>query len=119
MNRKISLKRNILSNMSGQAVLMVLSLVSTHLVFHKLGADVLGVIYFSVTVTFVLITLSDMGLSPTVTREIAAHRLSDRRYVSDLVGSSAALARARCWVSTSKFARTTARPSRNTPWSSA
>ncbi len=92
MNQKISLKRNILSNMSGQAILMVLSLVSTHLVFHKLGADVLGVIYFSVTVTFVLITLSDMGLSPTVTREIAAHRLSDKRYVSDLVGSSAALA---------------------------
>ena len=86
------LKRNIISNMCGQAILMVLSLVSTHLVFHKLGADVLGVIYFSLTVTFVLIILSDMGLSPTVTREIAAHRHNDSSYVSDLVGSSSVIA---------------------------
>jgi len=92
MSRKTSLKRNILSNMSGQAILMVLSLVSTHLVFHKLGADVLGVIYFSVTVTFVLITLSDMGLSPTVIREIAARRHSDSNYVIDLVSSSSVMA---------------------------
>lgn len=91
MSRKKSLKRNILSNISGQAVLMILSLVSTHLIFHKLGADVLGIIYFSVTVTFVLITLSDMGLSPTLTREIAAHRGNNNRYVSDLVSSLSAV----------------------------
>ena len=73
----MGLKRNILSNMSGQAILMVLCLVSTHLVFRKLGADVLGVICFSVTVTFVLGILSDMGLSTAVTREIAAQRHRD------------------------------------------
>ena len=89
---KISLKRTILSNMSGQAILMVLSLVSAHLIFHRLGADVLGVIYFAVTVTFVLITLSDMGIAMALTREIAAHRHNDRDYVSDLIGSSLVLA---------------------------
>lgn len=78
--------------MSGQAILTVLSLVSTHLIFRKLGADILGVIFFATTVTSVLIILSDMGLSPTVTREIAAHRRNDDRYVYDLIGSSSALA---------------------------
>ncbi len=91
---KISLKRNILSNMSGQAILMVLSLVSTHLIFHRLGGDILGVIYFAVTVTFVLITISDMGIAMALTREMAAHRHDDRGYVSDLVGSSLVVA----WV---------------------
>lgn len=94
MVHMVSLRWNILSNMSGQAILMVLSLVSTHLVFHKLGADVLGVIYFSLTVTFVLIMFSDMGLSPAITREIAAHRHNDSNYVSDLVGSTSVIA----WV---------------------
>lgn len=99
MTRKISLKRNILSNMSGQAILMVLSLVSTRFVFKELGPDVLGIIYFSVTVTFMLITLSDMGLSGVITREIAAHRHSDARYVSDLIGTTSVLAWAAYGVS--------------------
>ena len=40
------LKRNIAANMIGQGILMILSLVSTRLIFKGLGPDVLGVIYF-------------------------------------------------------------------------
>jgi O-antigen/teichoic acid export membrane protein len=85
--------------MFGQAILLVLSLVSTRFVFKELGPDVLGIIYFSITVTFLMITLSDMGLSGVVTREIAAHRHSDDRYVSELIGTTSVLAWAAYGVS--------------------
>lgn len=87
----MALKRNILSNIAGQAGLLVVSLVSTHLVFHRLGGDVLGVIYFAITVTFLFIILADTGLTHTLTREIAAHRDNDKGYVSALVGSAATI----------------------------
>lgn len=89
--RTPSLRTNILSNFIGQALLMVLSLVSTYLVFRRLGPEILGVIYFATTVTFVFNILSDVGLSYTVTREIAAFRGSRAGYVEDLIGSMSVL----------------------------
>lgn len=89
--RSPSLRTNILSNFIGQALLMLLSLVSTYLIFHRLGPEVLGVIFFSTTVTFVFNILSDVGLSYTVTREIAAFRESRASYVEDLIGSISVL----------------------------
>jgi O-antigen/teichoic acid export membrane protein len=71
---------------------MILSLVSTRLIFKGLGPDVLGVIYFSMTVTSFVITLSDMGVSHTITREIAANRHKDIGYVTALIGSTSVLA---------------------------
>lgn len=86
------LKRNIAANMIGQGILMILSLVSTRLIFKGLGPDVLGVIYFSMTLTSFVITLSDMGVSHTITREIAANRHKDVGYVTALIGSTSVLA---------------------------
>jgi len=78
---------------------MVLALVSAHFVFEKLGLEILGVIYFATTVTFVFNILSDVGLSHTVTREIAAYRESRGDYVKDLIGSTSVLAWVACGVS--------------------
>lgn len=86
------LKRNITANIIGQGILMILSLISTRLIFKGLGSDVLGVIYFSMTVTSFVITLSDMGVSHTITREIAANRHKDAGYVTALIGSTSVLA---------------------------
>lgn len=70
---------------------MVLSLIATRLIFHELGDEVLGIIYFSVTVTFALIALSDMGISPTISREVAVYRHSEPSYVQDLVRTTSLL----------------------------
>jgi O-antigen/teichoic acid export membrane protein len=86
------LRRNITANMFGQGILMILSLVSTRLIFKGLGPDVLGVIYFSMTVTSVVIIMADMGVSHTITREIAANRYRDAGYVTALIGSTSVLA---------------------------
>jgi hypothetical protein len=79
------LKRNIVYSLGGQGLVMVLSLIATRLIFHELGDEVLGIIYFAVTVTFALIVFSDMGISPTISREVAVYRHSEPSYVQDLV----------------------------------
>jgi len=86
------IRRNILSGLLGQGMIMLLTLISTRLVFRELGSDVLGVIYFAMTVTSLVITLSDMGVSHTITREVAAHREKDSDYVSALMGTASSLA---------------------------
>jgi O-antigen/teichoic acid export membrane protein len=88
------IRRNIVIGILAQGMLLLLSLVATRLVFHELGGEVLGLLSFAVALTFLFITLSDMGLSVFITREVAAHRKHDRQYVQELVGTAAAFS----WV---------------------
>ena len=83
------IKRNIVFGILSQGLLLLLSLTAMRFVFHGLGAEVLGIISFSVALTFLFITLSDMGMSLLITREVAAHRHSDPHYVEELVRSVA------------------------------
>ena len=85
------IRRNIVFGLLGQGVLLLLSLIATRFVFHELGAEVLGIISFAVTLTFLFITLSDMGMSLLIGREVAAHRRRDMAYVRELVGAVVAL----------------------------
>lgn len=77
--------KNILYNFGGQATLAVVSLVAVRFIFQALGADVLGVIFFTVTLNGVLCAALEMGVCATTVREIAAHRHDDPRYVYDLI----------------------------------
>lgn len=85
------IKKNIIFGIIGQGLLLLLSLIAARFVFRELGAEVLGIISFSVTLTFLLITLSDMGMSLLITREVAANRHHDRQYVEELVGTAATI----------------------------
>ncbi len=85
------IRRNIVFGIFGQGLLLLLSLIATRFVFHELGAEVLGIISFSVMLTFLFIALSDMGMSLLITREVAAHRNHDRHYVEELVRSVTAV----------------------------
>lgn len=67
---------------------MLLSFVATRFLFRDLGGEVLGVIYFAVTATHLFIVFSDIGVTPTITREVAAHRRVDPAYVASLVGTA-------------------------------
>lgn len=86
------LRRNIIFGFLGQAGLLFLSLISTRLIFKELGADVLGIINFAVIGTAFLILFADMGIAPTITREVAAHRKEDIDYARNLIGSMSMLA---------------------------
>lgn len=81
------IRRNIVSGLLGQAVLVLLTLVVTRQVFRHLGIEVLGIINFSVVVTSLLILLADLGLSMLVSREVAANRNTDIIYARELARS--------------------------------
>ncbi|MCG3769513.1 MAG: hypothetical protein JW384_00640 [Nitrosomonadaceae bacterium] len=87
----MNVKRSIVFGLAAQGLLLLLSFMATRSIFRELGPEILGVISFSVTLTFLFIAVSDMGMSVFITREVAAHRYSDWQYVQELVGSAITL----------------------------
>jgi O-antigen/teichoic acid export membrane protein len=82
------LTRNILWNLGGQAVLLLLGLIAVRFVFKQLGADAFGLILFAQTAAVVLTAVVDLGISATITREVAGNRVEDRGYLTDLLRSA-------------------------------
>ena len=85
------LTKNILWNLAGQGVLLLLGLLAVRLVFKQLGADAFGVILFAQTTSAVLVALMDLGISSAIVREVAAHFNTDRGYIIDLLRTSTLL----------------------------
>ena len=52
------LSKNIVYNALGQVLLLVLSFVAVKYVFRRLGADALGIIYFTITTTLLAVSLA-------------------------------------------------------------
>ncbi len=90
------IKRNILFGLASQVVLLGLSLLSMRLVFRELGVEVLGLIQMAVVMSMLLLSVSDVGMSIVLTREVAAHRRSDMGYVQALASSTLLIAWLAC-----------------------
>lgn len=82
------LARNVLYNLGGQLALLVLGLVSARHVFAQLGGDVLGIIYFTMMLNALALSVLQLGITATTVREISAHE-NDRDYTTRLVRSGA------------------------------
>ncbi|MDQ6884302.1 MAG: oligosaccharide flippase family protein [Candidatus Dormibacteraeota bacterium] len=85
------LRRNILYNLGGQALLMGLGLLAVRFVFRQLGPDAFGIVLFSQTINAVLVAVVDLGLSSTTVREVAAHLRDEPTYVRDLIRTATLL----------------------------
>ena len=79
------LTRNIIYNLCGQGLLLVLGFVAVKYVFRQLGEDALGIIYFSVALSAILSGVLEMGLGATTVREISAHASDEPLYIASLV----------------------------------
>jgi len=79
------LSKNIFYNLAGQGLLLILGFVAVRYVFTRLGADALGIIYFTITLSTVLVAVLEMGICSTTTREVAAHFNDDPSYIRDLI----------------------------------
>ena len=80
--------KNIIFNITGQALIVGLGFVGTRLVFRQLGEESLGILYFALAIYTVMTPLLDMGLSSTLVREVASHMNTDPEYVSRLTRTS-------------------------------
>lgn len=79
------LTRNIIYSLCGQILILLLGFVSVKYIFGRLGADALGIIYFTVTLNSLLTIVLEMGICSTTVREVAAHIDSEPEYIHDLI----------------------------------
>jgi O-antigen/teichoic acid export membrane protein len=79
------LSRNIIFNLLGQSILLVLGFVAVRYIYRGLGEDALGIIYFALTASTVLSAMLDMGIGSSAIREISGCATSEPEYVADLV----------------------------------
>src|SRR2546427_12057283 len=81
----LKVSRNIISNLVGQGLLLILGLVAVKYVFKQLGEDAVGIIYFSLTMNAVLCGVLEMGICITTVREVSAHNDNEPGYIRDLI----------------------------------
>lgn len=79
------LSRNILYNLVGQGLLLVLGFVATGVTYRQLGDEALGLIYAGYMLNTVLVGALVAGLSRTVVREIAHNLKHNAPYVDALI----------------------------------
>ncbi len=79
------LSKNVIYNLLGQGLLLVLGLVAVGYVFRRLGEDALGIIYFTTVLNAILCAVLEMGICSTTVREVSAHFESNPGYVKDVI----------------------------------
>lgn len=84
------LSKNILYNLFGQGLLIIIGFVSVKQIFRQLGEDALGIIFFTNMLNALLCAVLEMGICTTAIREVSAHFKTDPDYIRDFIrtGSS-------------------------------
>ncbi|MBD3289157.1 oligosaccharide flippase family protein [candidate division KSB1 bacterium] len=79
------LKKNIIYNVVGQFTTILLSFFAVKFIYGKLGADVLGIIFFTTVIGTFLNTALDFGVTSTTMREVASYHKSEPKYIHRLI----------------------------------
>ena len=79
------LSKNILYNLLGQGLLVILGFVAVKFIFKQLGQDALGIIYFTFTLNALLTAILSLGINETTVREVAAFHEEDPTYITKLL----------------------------------
>ena len=87
------LSKNIIYNLCGQGLLIVLGFVAVKYIFKLLGEDALGIIYFSATLNAILSGVLEKGVFSTTVREVSVHFESEPSYIHDFIRTGSYL----CW----------------------
>jgi len=77
--------KNIIYNVMGQGLVLLLGFIGVKFIFGRLGADAFGIIYFNLVLAGVLTTALELGVLATTVREVSAHHASEPRYVEQLI----------------------------------
>jgi O-antigen/teichoic acid export membrane protein len=85
------LTKNVIYNVVGQSLILVVSLLAVRFIFRRLGDDVFGIIFFNLTLTAVLTRVLELGVSSTIVREVSGALEQEVAYVRDLIRTASAL----------------------------
>src|SRR5258708_13978449 len=86
-----SVSRNIAYNVVGQTLLLALGFVSVRFIFSRLGADALGIVYFTIALTGVILAAVHLGINTTPGREGSPHHGRDQSYLGGPVPTPSGL----------------------------
>jgi O-antigen/teichoic acid export membrane protein len=78
------LSKNILYNIIGQGLLIILSFVAVRYIFRGLGEDALGLIFFAAMMNALICLILERGISSTIVREVSGHIGTNQQYIHDL-----------------------------------
>jgi O-antigen/teichoic acid export membrane protein len=79
------LTRNVIYNVVGQGLILIVSLIAVRFIFRRLGDDVFGIIFFNLTLTAVLTRVLELGVSSTIVREVSSVYDTEATYIRDLI----------------------------------
>ncbi len=85
------LTKNVIYNVTGQGLVLILSLIAVRFIFRRLGDDVFGIIFFNITLTAVLSGALELGVSSTIVREVSSRHEDEPAYVRALIGTASSL----------------------------
>jgi O-antigen/teichoic acid export membrane protein len=85
------LTKNLIYNVVGQGLVLVLGLIAVRFIFRRLGDDVFGIIFFNLVLTSVLAGVMELGISSTLVREVSSRFESEPAYIRDLVRTASAI----------------------------
>jgi O-antigen/teichoic acid export membrane protein len=77
--------KNVIYNVTGQGLVLLLGFVGVKFIFSRLGPDAFGIIYFNLILTGVLTTALELGVLATTIREVSAHYAAERDYIERLI----------------------------------
>jgi O-antigen/teichoic acid export membrane protein len=77
--------RNVLYNLAGQGLVVLLGFVAVKFIYSRLGQDIFGIIYFNQVLALVLTGALELGISSTTIREVSGHRDAEPVYISRLI----------------------------------
>ena len=87
------LSKNIIYNLFGQGLLLVLGFVAVKYIYGKLGEDALGIIYFTTMLNVVLTSVLNKGVHATTIREVSAHFNDEPEYIRNFIQTGTLF----CW----------------------
>ncbi|HET7467776.1 MAG TPA: oligosaccharide flippase family protein [Candidatus Dormibacteraeota bacterium] len=85
------LTRNLIANVTGQGLVLVLSVIAVRFIFRHLGDDVFGIIFFNIVLTQLVTSALELGVSATIVREVSSHLDTEPGYVRSVIGTASTL----------------------------
>lgn len=85
------LTRNVIYNVTGQGLVLLLSLIAVRFIFRRLGEDTFGIIFFNLVLVAVLTSALELGVLSTIVREVSSHFESQPDYIRQLIGTTSVL----------------------------
>jgi O-antigen/teichoic acid export membrane protein len=77
--------KNIIYNILGQLLILIIGFVAIKYIFKQLGEDALGIIYFTAMLKGLLGAVLESGIGFATVREVSAHIDSEPRYINDFI----------------------------------